>query len=413
MPQPGCRMTPSRLVRVAIVLLLLLTAVYHVRGYYWLVHNPEFRGDLYDRWREQHSIVTGATVHLLGQPRSAELTLVHELGFRPKSVPSQGGYPPWSFLPGYIFYWPSWPAVRIWFGLLNLFATIAIAVQIRKDSLRDLGSARSSESWLVVLAVLSMVSFSSTLAIGQIGIVCMAFLAMSLTLAERADRLTNIAIGILLGLAMSKPTLAAPFLFPFVVRRRWMTVGVCVGYTIIASLVVWWTSHVDPFTMLNSMFRAADMSASQGQGILPRIVGGGVDGSMAIRGFAVILFATCGWFVIQSRHRSWLELFACAGVVARLCTYHRSYDNVALIFLFSGLLLSALTQRNQAIITSVFALGFTLWLPPSLATMLPNFDLLQSLVWLISLYLLLRFSLPSVRANRFRSTHQRDNLLDD
>ena len=101
-----------QLLRIVTCGLLLVAAVYHARGHYCLAIREETPQDLRHRWREQQSIISGATLRLQNDRKLPRRELAKELGFVPIRNVTHGGYPTWSFVLGYVLYSPPWPAVR-------------------------------------------------------------------------------------------------------------------------------------------------------------------------------------------------------------------------------------------------------------------------------------------------------------
>src|SRR5262249_19084009 len=143
--------------------------------------------DFHSRWAEQHYVFRGkdpSPVYLLQNgvtnglevPRAQNATLEPDLG-------SVGGpYPPWAYVTGALFTWPtSFQAARVLFGVANL-ATLAwlLAWAIR------LGSAGFGLSgWVLALSVFATGSICTTFGLGQYGVLVLAALAGTAVLAER------------------------------------------------------------------------------------------------------------------------------------------------------------------------------------------------------------------------------------
>ena len=386
------KLTP---IRFGIAVLFLVATVYHGRGYYLLtVHETTPEHDLNMRWREQQSIICGATVHLKGQriTREQQEALVPKYGFRVESNPSRGGYPPWSFLPGYVFYGLPWPLTRIWFALLNLTLTAGIVVWLRRASRFQFERPTVSASLLPIAAILAVSGFTRTLSMGQYGIICVASLVGALVLAEAPGKRADIGAGVLLGLALSKPSLAIPFLIPFLFRRRWLTLCTCAMYLIIATLVIWWTSGVDPVTMFGKIGDAVYYSAGQGQEPVAKAVTSGVDPVWAIRVTAIAVMGMFSWLVYRSPKLAWIELFAGASVASRLWTYHRSYDDVILVFLLAVLVMKAMRSPDRITVGCFLTTGLSLWIPAHIEIVLPGIYVVQMSIWVTALVVIFRYA---------------------
>jgi hypothetical protein len=78
-----------------------------------------------------------------------------------------------------------------------------------------------------------------------------------------------------------------------------------------------------------------------------------------------------------------LYSFAIAGVLARVWTYHKSYDNVLLIFLFIALAELAIRPNRYRLLHWAVAglVGLTLWIP-SRVSAVEHVQLAQIAIWL-------------------------------
>jgi len=384
------KLTP---IRFGIAVLFLVATAYHGRGYYLLTVHETTPHDLNMRWREQQSIICGATVDLKGQriTREQQKALVPKYGFRVESNPSRGGYPPWSFLPGYVFYWPQWPMVKLWFGFVNVLATLGIVVCLRLVARLSLKNETEIALWLPISSVLAVNSFTSTLYMGQFGIICVAALAGALLSVQSPRKVAGLLSGVLLGIAMSKPNLSIPFLVPFLVRGRWLTLCTCALYMLTASLVVWWASHVDPISMLGKVNNALNYSAAAGRDPVAMAINSGIDPVWALRTIAIAVVGVYCWIVLRSPKRTWLELFAGASVASRLWTYHRHYDNVILVFLLTALVIKAIRSPDSITVGCFLIVGLSLWVPARVH-LLPHFDTIQMIIWPTALFVVFRYA---------------------
>ncbi|MGE3472008.1 MAG: glycosyltransferase family 87 protein, partial [Vicinamibacterales bacterium] len=185
---------PPALVRAGAAGLLLLTLVYQVKGNLDLVWGTD-RGaavDLFNRDHEQ-ALFTG--------------------GQNPFDV-STGSQPPWGYPAGVLLTWPPWPAVRAYFALLNLAALLVLMGWAHREA-RGLPPAAR---WLVAGAVAAFGGSVTATEVGQVGIVVTALLAGALWCDERGHPLWT---GVLVALALIKPTVSAPFAIALVVAARY------------------------------------------------------------------------------------------------------------------------------------------------------------------------------------------------
>jgi Glycosyltransferase family 87 len=345
-----------------------------VAGFWWLFM-PEGGGDLYMRWQEQQYVlrhknpfdVYAASVAEPNQPESP-LVLEPDLG-QPKP-----GYPPWAYGTGISFMWSrDIFVVRLCFAAVNLLFLGCIAAWNFW-----LGGSRWEVAFVLMAVSLSADSMCNTLAIGQLGVIVVGSLVAACWCDER-DR--PILAGLLLGVALIKPTLSFPFLLPFLLKRRWLTLVIAGVYTALASAIVWALVGTDPITMLEQMQTAAadwgtiyyttkvvpiDWSTLARAGkIDPNaiLVHFGVSPKAALQISPVICLTIAFVLMWFWRRASMMTLFAIAAVTARLWVGHGHYDDVILLFVGFGLA-EALVRRFSARVAFAYGiLGFSLLFP--------------------------------------------------
>lgn len=363
--------------------------VYHTAGYYWLLIPDAGAWDLRLRWLEQQIVFAGAN------PYDVVAAVRGGQAVAPTLRPyAEGlltlGYPPWSHFAGAVFLWPSWPATRILYAVLNLLATAVIVFEVY-------GRTRTAGTWTALVlatSALAMGSNYSTLIAGNYGILVVATLLASLRLQESGRTLLS---GVLLGLALGKPSLSAPFLVPCLLKRRWTALGGCIGYVIIASAAVWWWTGVPTLTMLRQMFAYGETYVAEAYGPLNLLMYVGVPRRLAllatgVAGFGVAVGVTWRW-----RTRPMLFHFVVAAAVARLATYHKVHDNVLLVFLVLGVGAVLATRPSPGAWAILLALGVTLWLPGRLVAYPERYPLtiwmqaFHVVVWCASLVYLIRW----------------------
>jgi hypothetical protein len=106
---------------------------------------------------------------------------------------------------------------------------------------------------------------------------------------------------------------------------------------------------------------------------------------------AIILGSIIFYFL---RDFSLLTLFAIAAVIGRVFTYHRSYDNVMLVFLLLAVLQLAFSNPHWFNILIAALVGLTLWLPPVVEKIVPHYwNILQMMIWLLALIYLVIMAL--------------------
>jgi hypothetical protein len=90
------------------------------------------------------------------------------------------------------------------------------------------------------------------------------------------------------------------------------------------------------------------------------------------------------------RNASLLTLFAASCVMARLCTYHRIYDDVMLVFLLLAFLKIVYQNPQIPKIVVFILLGLSLWLPSGFSSFMDSpWTIFQFMIWVIALGYLL------------------------
>ena len=365
-PDPPTDPRGRRLLAAGAALLLLLGAAYQAIGFRALL-NFRQEGLAYDlrlRWVETHYVLGGRNPTDVYNASKGDLgAYERETGRRaaPRAdlgVPKDAGYPPWSYLFGALAFWPPWPAVR---GYWAAFNVAALAGTVAWAAARARGSGPLAA--LLAGAVLACSSDATTLAMGQAGLVMVGMLAGSLALMERRR---DWAAGLLLGLAMFKPTTAAPFLFAALVAGRWRAVVGAGAYLALAAGATWARVGVDPLVMTSHTLKAATHYLGDGTGPVNWLLAAGLTGEAAGRAAAAGVFLIAAPSMWLARRRGPTVLFAIAAVACRLWTYHRSWDDNVLLFVLVPLLALAASGRRPGVWAAALGVGLSLWLPARL-----------------------------------------------
>ncbi len=380
-------MMSRRLTWLLVALLLGGAALYWAKGVS-LLFGERGGVDVHLRWQDQQYVMRGQNPY---DVLHAELGVgpapwdptrnaapVPEIG-----VPDSGGYPPWSFVLGYLMFWPPWPAVKVYFLIISLAMLGVIGVWASRV-VRPRGTG-SAASWLAVAAVLAISGNSTSVHVGQHGGVVVGLLALS-AWALCAGR--DIGGGVLMGMALVKPTIAGPFVLVLLAIGRWRALSACVGYVALASGFIWWQTSTNPIEMLLQSLSAGAEYIHDSQGLVNVLLRLGVTpqrvtpilaATVALPGCAVLLAA---------RHRPLIDLFAIAAVIGRLWAYHKTYDNIMLTFLLVATLSAALTSRSRIAVAGFFVTGLAAWAPASLSKNEP-FLFFQLFCWVGGLVALL------------------------
>jgi len=161
--------------------------------------------------------------------------------------------------------------------LLDLLGLVLIAGWVYRTGRR----AGRSEGVVVALISLACSNYFTVLLIGQLAIVILAFLVAALLL----DRVGNDGFsGVMLGMAMIKPTIALPFFLIPLVRGRWasLAVGAAAG---LDTAAVWARTGLSPVEMLQQMTAVAkQVEIPKGEpGPVTWLIGLGLSASAAVK----------------------------------------------------------------------------------------------------------------------------------
>ena len=378
---------PARIVALTMVLFLAGVAVFYLRsGIRTLMDRGgnSFVGiDLLARWIDQHYVLRGRNpydIYFAARDPSGpeayarsvgrDCTVDPELG-----VPWTEGYPPWSFLAGTVLFGPPWSVMKPYSIALNLIGLAVVGLWAYRLGGGGLVGA------LFAAGCFACNGYAVAISTGQTIIFILAALVGALWCAGRGHPW---ACGILLGVAMFKHTIAGPFLLCFLVRGEWKPVVSCLSYLILASGFAWFATATNPLEMTSQMLRAAEVYARDGTGPINLLIDAGIAPKAAMLGMAAASVVLATGLMWSLRRGSPLTLFAVAAVCSRVWTYHRSYDDPAMLFLM--LALGLLACRTEAALdwTLFFLTSSTLWLSlrhfPA-----PSFTTGQFVVWLAGL----------------------------
>ena len=146
--------------------------------------------------------------------------------------------------------------------------------------------------------------------------------------------------GVLVGVALLKPTLAVPFVLVLLVRRRWWAAAACTGVVAAAAAVTWARTGVDPLTMTRQMLAVGgQIEASKGlsEGVADGPVlwlrAAGLSSTAASRVAAAAVLAALAAGLGLTRRRPVWQAFALAALAAQLWAHHKPYDEIVLLLL--------------------------------------------------------------------------------
>jgi hypothetical protein len=363
------------------ICLLALSLVYLSKGFYNLVIDPKEADDLFLRWQEQQYIYRGLYPY---DVKAGSSYVDPDIG-----AVTSGGYPPWSFFTGFLFF-PniSWELTRWYHVFLNIIALTVVAYFSYR-----IGAKYSRERGIFSMAsVLAISSHATTLNVGQYGIIINALSIAGMFCLEYRR---NVFAGLLLAMAMAKPNISIFYFFPLLIKRRIQGIIAFCLYMIFALVNIWIITKINPVYMLDRIWQQYQHFAKQGTSSLNILLEFGVSNNLAIILIAILGFTVISAAIYWCRDRSLLTLFAAGAVIARLIFYHRIYDNLMLFFLLLAVLEKMFDRPNKKAITVFTLVGLSLWIPAKIVD-LPYISSLQFSIWIVALiYLIFSPNLPS------------------
>jgi hypothetical protein len=284
-----------------------------------------------------------------------------------------GSEPPWGYVFGQVLVWPPWPAVRGYFAAINLIALAWLMIW----AYREPRGATVEARLLIMAAVFAFGGSCTATEVGQISIVVTALLAGALS-CDRARR--PYLCGLLVALALIKPTIAAPFAVALLVTARYRAVLAAAAYGAAATAVAWLVTNTSPILMLQQLAHGAAQFISDGTlGLVDLVTMLGASPAAVV--WLPLLIALPGLALMAGVRPSLPIAFAVATVWARLWTYHKSYDDVMLVFVLVPLGVFALRQAPSRLAVVAFVvMGVLAWIPGQLL-MRPEVQILQLAVW--------------------------------
>jgi len=171
----------------------------------------------------------------------------------------------------------------------------------------------------VVVALISLAcsNYFTVLLIGQLAIVILAFLVAALLL----DRVGNDGFsGVMLGMAMIKPTIALPFFLIPLVRGRWVSLAVGAAAVGLGTAAVWARTGVSPVEMLQQMTAVAEqVEIPKGEpGPVTWLIGLGLSAAAAVKAVMAAFLIPSAAAMWALRRRPVQVLYAVAAVTVQV-----------------------------------------------------------------------------------------------
>ncbi|MGA2499663.1 MAG: glycosyltransferase family 87 protein [Tepidisphaeraceae bacterium] len=375
----------KRAATIATAILGLLACLNIFAGVHHLFTQTTTHVDLHLRWVDQQYILRGQNPYdVCFAARSGDVQAYEQKTgrnsrpFADLGVPQDVGYPPWSFVIGTLLYWPPWEMLPLWCTAINLAALGYLAWWASRLA------PNARLAMLFAVGALACSGHVGTLRVGQGTIVVLALLAA----AHRADCAGRpLVSGLLLGLALMKPTVAGPFVLCLLISGRWKALASCVLYLLGASCLIWWQTGVNPAEMTLQMFEASRRFLADGTGPMNLALRVIPDPGRASAALSIICLIAATATMYRLCARPLLELFGIAAICGRFWTYHRGYDDTAIIFLVAALTMLALETRRPTWFIAAVGVGVTLWMPGALYSdhtgpVMDAVNVMRMLVWI-------------------------------
>jgi hypothetical protein len=365
------------------IALCALGVLYQGKGHYYLNFGTDRADaiDLRQKWTEHHYFLAGINPYdawLQHGPMRETEAARQSIAAR-GTVPNLGvpdpASPPWAYVPGVLWFWPPWPAVRTYYSVLNLVAMAVIAAWAFSQ-LKRFGTVFG---WLGASAALALAGATTALEVGQYTLVIIGLLAGALWALER-DR--PYLAGVLLAASLAKPTIAAPFVLVLVVRAEWRALFSMGAFALVSSAVTYAVVRTNPVEMLYQLSLVGQYLATEGGVSLTReLTRLGVDRRLSTILPAGLVGSALLGALWWCRNQSRLLLAGLASIAGRLWAYHRGYDDPMLVFALIALLATTLEKPTVPLGLATLAMLGTLAAPARFATF-TAVEALQVVVWL-------------------------------
>ena len=360
----------ERILFIISILLIFVSFIYFALGFYDLLITKDRAFDLFSRWQEQQYIYRGLYPYdaMKGSPN-----IIPEIG-----VIDSGGYPPWAFFTGFVFFPPiSWELTRFYHLILNIVSILVLAVFAYQIGF----PYGKSKALFTLTACLAVSSHKSTLEMGQYGIILNALLILVFWLIQKNK---NIWAGLIFGIAMVKPNISAPYFLILIINKRFKAILSFSLYIIFGSLNIWIITKLTPVYMINKIIKQSKHFADKGYSGIHAFTALGFDPKQATILLGIIGILTITTIIYLCRNYSLLNLFAICSVIGRICIYHRIYDNLMLMFLLLAIIKITFDNLNKLNIFFLTLVSLSLWLPAIIIDF-ANLEFAQIVIWITAL----------------------------
>ena len=283
------------------------------------------------------SVRLGRAFHRLlfdsGASGAIDLKLRHEETLLWFSGGDVYGLPRLTYPPAtYALFFPSlgWNHINtarwLWAGL-SLF----LCVFLVRTVWRQAGAVKPADRATWALLVMAMAPVSVTIGNGQVGLWVLVAILAAISRIEQGVPAGGLPMAVLLALALVKPTASLPFLWLFVALGEYR--GLIGGLLLYSLLTLGAAGFQDESLMglLGSWLEQYRLSFQEpGYANLNSLLSPPFLETWGVVLSLLVLLAGGAWVIVHRKADPW-ALAGLLGVIARLWTYHRIYDDLLLV----------------------------------------------------------------------------------
>jgi hypothetical protein len=279
-----------------------------------------------------------------------------------------------------LFSWLPWQTAKtIWF-FLNLFLILLLPLLV----IRYLTPIPRMPRKLVLLTCLIVYALKGTraaLGTGQTTILVLTLMVLAFAINKKSWLVS----GLLLGIALSKYSVALPVFLFFLYKRQFKILGVSLLIQLIGVFIISWIGNSPPLSVMQSYYKIMLVHIN-----LPGIHLGDLfppDSSMRIIGPFILTIVVAGIFIYQQlRNRDIvsdkfidLHTLAILSLWTLLVAYHRPYDGIMIIF-FIVLIMHGLSKTNRWQLSTVSRIGLIVYFSTAMLMLILPYEQIGSLI---------------------------------
>ncbi len=265
----------------------------------------------------------------------------------------------------------SWDIAKtVWLGL-NLVSLITVPVLIIRIAARYGFLVRAIDAWVIGVLLAAMAFTRLAIGHGQSTLILLWLSLIAIVLGDSSSRWQRVFGGVLLGIALSKPTVLVAASVFLLLRRRFDVIVIASAVQLIGLMIVAWMSSETPVTIVSQYWRMLRVhSNTENQMNLaqsPILYGMDRLGTLSvIAGTALVIYALRHQLTIRMHQRPDqnnsfdFTLYALLSAFMLLVTYHWTYDAVHSLPIFVVALVWLRNLMTQPISISIsWRLGVT------------------------------------------------------